>query len=273
MAGKKMAVNYKTVFIFVLLLISASLSSFSCKPDSRKGIEQQDTFVYDEDYASLYDDIWHRDEKYKSEVDEIISNLKMPLDQVRMLDAGCGTGTHYRLLSEKVDIVGLDISKAMLRQARRKNPSGKFKLGDINDRSLFPENLFTHIISMFEASFYTRNLARVASNYSYWLQPGGRLMIATIDRDKIKDIGEQVRKKDTFVHKGWWRVPETGNIVHFDERIDFKDGAVIEKKHVLYLPGIKEIQETIQSQGFKLVSMKYSEFFKQEVVFMFEKTI
>jgi len=72
-------------------------------------------------------------------------------DRMRILDVGCGTGFMSMILSELGhDVVGLDISKGMVRVAiektKRKNVKIDFKLGDAENLP-FRDNTFDAVVS------------------------------------------------------------------------------------------------------------------------------
>ncbi|HLL60544.1 MAG TPA: class I SAM-dependent methyltransferase [Candidatus Nitrosocosmicus sp.] len=49
-----------------------------------------------------------------------------------VLDAGCGAGRHVKLLSQKgAKVIGIDISKGLLEEAKKRNPEIEFLYGDI----------------------------------------------------------------------------------------------------------------------------------------------
>jgi len=53
-----------------------------------------------------------------------------------VLEIGCGTGSNLIILSKKYEVTGLDISRQMLKIAKKKIPSGKFHLHDIRNFDL-----------------------------------------------------------------------------------------------------------------------------------------
>ncbi|MDD2758410.1 MAG: class I SAM-dependent methyltransferase [Patescibacteria group bacterium] len=63
----------------------------------------------------------------------------------RILDAGCGAGHDSVLfVSKGFDVIGIDLSEKMLREAKKKLPSAIFKKMDIR-KLFFPRNYFTGI--------------------------------------------------------------------------------------------------------------------------------
>lgn len=95
-------------------------------------------------------------------------------------DLGCGPGHVARYLHERgAEVMGLDLSEAMLAQARRLNPGLHFQAGNMLDLAEVAEGAwagiaaFYSIIHIPEADLPTalRELKRV-------LQPGGLLLLA-----------------------------------------------------------------------------------------------
>ncbi len=63
----------------------------------------------------------------------------------KVLDAGCGPGKHVKMLmDEGFDAVGIDFSKSMLSEAKKRVPKGTFKLMDMR-KLLFKDNTFDGI--------------------------------------------------------------------------------------------------------------------------------
>ncbi|MBC8216286.1 MAG: class I SAM-dependent methyltransferase [Candidatus Marinimicrobia bacterium] len=98
----------------------------------------------------------------------------------RVLDVGCGTGKQLSLLPDDVDAVGIDISDAMLEQAKTQ-ANGKCKRGDATDIP-FDENEFDLVISQFalhekDADTIKRELVEVRRV----LKPSGLFSVTDFD--------------------------------------------------------------------------------------------
>ena len=64
--------------------------------------------------------------------DIITDELIQHKERIKVLDLGCGTGKIYQLIDPAhIDFVGIDISKEMLEQAKKKIPNGRFFCHDI----------------------------------------------------------------------------------------------------------------------------------------------
>ena len=80
-------------------------------------------------------------------IKKIIKNVKSK----KVLDVGCATGTHSKILAEKgAAVYGLDISEEMIRLAKTKVPKGKFIVADMKELP-FPKE-------MFDVVFYGKSL-------------------------------------------------------------------------------------------------------------------
>jgi ubiquinone/menaquinone biosynthesis C-methylase UbiE len=108
-------------------------------------------------------------------------------DGARVLDLGCGAGIPFtRLLAERFEVIGVDISEAQLDLARKNVPGATFVHGDFSDLA-FPDGSFDGITAFYSISHvphdeHARLFARVAG----WLTPGG-LFLATLGADESPD--------------------------------------------------------------------------------------
>ncbi|MGZ4334250.1 MAG: class I SAM-dependent methyltransferase [Gaiellaceae bacterium] len=99
--------------------------------------------------APHYDDWWlaaARDRPgWQSELDDALATIGA-LRPARTLDVACGTG----FLTERLrgDVVGLDQSARMLREARRRLPDGTFVQGDALELP-FPDGAFERIFTSY----------------------------------------------------------------------------------------------------------------------------
>ncbi len=94
----------------------------------------------------------------------------------RMIDLGCGDGRDTEYLREKgVDVVGIDISEAMVDLARKKYPECAFFTSDIRD-TIFPEDTFTGAWASTTISNLPKNELPSAEKEIYRIvEPGGIL--------------------------------------------------------------------------------------------------
>lgn len=102
-----------------------------------------------------YDEIGERCLRfYKKSRDNEIIQLKDLIEKiprkVRILDAGCGFGKPAaKFLSQKgYQVTGIDISKELIKQARKNTPKAEFKIMSMYDLK-FPAKTFHAIISFF----------------------------------------------------------------------------------------------------------------------------
>lgn len=98
--------------------------------------------VYDQTHAPVGADLYA----------SILAAGSTPLDQVELLDAGCGTGAYAAALAGRVGrVVGIDLSEAMLAMGRRRvcgQPVAEritFQLGNIQALP-FPDNSFDAVM-------------------------------------------------------------------------------------------------------------------------------
>jgi SAM-dependent methyltransferase len=100
----------------------------------------------------------------------------------RVLDLGCGNGVPgTRLLAERYDVTGLDLSPVQIERARELVPGARFVCGDMTAAEFAPAS-FDAVVAYFSiinvpVSRQAALIARVAT----WLAPGGWLL-ATVGR-------------------------------------------------------------------------------------------
>ena len=107
-------------------------------------------------YSKYYDHLYH-DKDYNAEVDYLVNLIKKyHKDAVTIIDLGCGTGKHAKLLAKRdFRVTGLDISEEMITIAK-KDSDLEFILDDIATFKL--KKQFDVILSIFHVfSYLTTN--------------------------------------------------------------------------------------------------------------------
>ncbi len=131
--------------------------------------------------AELYDLIYSQFKDYAAEAERIAGVIREVHPAARrLLDVGCGTGEHARLLIERYGyhVDGLDLDPVMVRLAAAKVPSGDFRVGDMVDFAL--GSTYDAVLCLFSSIGYVRtltNVERALTCFRRHLAPGGVVLI------------------------------------------------------------------------------------------------
>ena len=101
-----------------------------------------------------------------------------PQPRERVLDAGCGTGSHLRsLCAARSRAVGIDFSRGMLRVARRAAPAAQLAQADLDRQFPVRRGSFDAVVTALVSEHLT-DLGRFFDETFAALRPGGRLVFA-----------------------------------------------------------------------------------------------
>jgi ubiquinone/menaquinone biosynthesis C-methylase UbiE len=114
----------------------------------------------------------------------------------RILDVGCGIGYFEEMLPE-LNITGLDSSKEMLEEVRRRSDK-KFVLGDAENLD-FPAKSFDAVFMVTTLEF-VKNYAKAIDETARVLVSGGKLVLMILNPES-EYFKEHVRKKDSYFVK------------------------------------------------------------------------
>lgn len=156
--------------------------------------------------AELYDLIYSSFKDYETEAAQIAAFIESRHVTARsVLDVGCGTGEHARILSERFGygVDGLDIEPDFVRIAQQKNPTGRFRQGDMTAFDI--GRRYDIVLCLFSSIGYVRTLAGVRETLlnfrrhlaeeglilvEPWLTPAGwkpgYVHMTTVERDDLK---------------------------------------------------------------------------------------
>ena len=147
-------------------------------------IVKKDYIIYDDDYVNIYDDLLHNKEKSNYEINTIINKSNIT-SQSKILDIGCGTGNHLDILYQNDSrintLIGIDSSKAMIKNAKEKFPLLTFKLSNALNTMDFTSESFSHILCLNNTIYYIKNKILLLSNCYNWLMPGGILILNLVN--------------------------------------------------------------------------------------------
>jgi ubiquinone/menaquinone biosynthesis C-methylase UbiE len=280
----KTTLLHKTLY-FLAFLVSLSLV-FNYGKQQVEGFEPPKTNefktnyevpdIYDDFYATIYDDLVFSKNKNDYEIGKWIEYTK-PNEKSVVLDIGSGTGHHVSSLkSHGYKAVGIDLSPSMVKKSKETYPELNFRVADALDYSIFKEQSFTHIMCLYFTLYYIQDKRRFFDNCMRWLTPGGFLAVHVVNRDKFDPIipaGNPFTivspqkyaktrimtttvKFDEFEYKSKFDIKEKianasePNAIMKETFINNKNGNVRENEHKLYMLTQAEILDIAKSAGF-----------------------
>lgn len=263
------------IILFILIIL---LSIFMVFKQTREGYSQNNKFVfkngtdiYDSFYSEIYDFLVYNDIKDEYEIGAIL-NRTNPTTQSIILDVGCGTGHHVGYLGKKkLNVVGIDISPAMINKARENYPQYKFMIGDVLNNGQFTYGSFTHILCLYFTIYYFKDKLTFFRNCIDWLMPGGYLILHLVDKDRFDPIlptgnplyivspqkysPNRITKSkitfDKFKYESNFIQDDTNpNYSIFSEKIVFNDGTTRKHEHQFYMEPHQDILTLATQCGF-----------------------
>ncbi|MEO8909298.1 MAG: methyltransferase domain-containing protein [Gemmatimonadaceae bacterium] len=153
----------------------------------RYGSEEADWFEewFGEDYLRIYQ---HRDETEAEHVVELIEKFVAGHEIRSVLDLGCGAGRHSKPLCERWWTVGLDLSPALLRIARREMLDAPYVRADMRELP-FGADSFDLVVNLFTSFGYfedDRENQRVLACMGESLRRGGILVIDFLNASQVR---------------------------------------------------------------------------------------
>lgn len=236
--------------------------------------------IYNDLYLSIYDNLVFSKMKNDFEVGALIKQTN-PSEQSYILDIGSGTGHHISSFkAHGLNSIGIDVSPSMIKLAKKTYPDLNFKLGNVMDQSLFPDQTFTHITCFYFTIYYIQNKQLFFSNCMHWLKPGGYLAIHLVNRDLFDPIipagnpfyivsPQKYAKKritnttvhfDTIEYKSDFNIKNTVNSETSPNAIltevlkNKKNGNVVKNEHNFYMSTQADIINIAKEIGFIVLS-------------------
>ena len=176
--------------------------------------------IYDTEYASIYDMLRHSNEKLQFERVSMqdIALADWPKDSVKVLDMCSGTAHHACWFQELgVDYTGVDISEAMIQQAKKACSKAKFKKGDISQVQLYPQKSLTHCLLLNFSIYQFENPKIISDNAYQWLEPGGYFVVHLVDPDNYDPLHDLATPFAAFSLQKYSLERQTDSNIYFDK--------------------------------------------------------
>ncbi|GAC1414794.1 MAG: class I SAM-dependent methyltransferase [Gemmatimonadaceae bacterium] len=151
------------------------------------GPQEADWFEewFGEDYLHIYQ---HRDEREAEHAIELVASNLAGREIHSVLDLGCGGGRHTKVLFERWWTVGLDLSMALLKVARKESPDAPYVRADMRELP-FADESFDLVVNLFTSFGYfedDRDHARVLTCVRAVMRRGGTLVIDFLNADQVR---------------------------------------------------------------------------------------
>ncbi|MCS7098257.1 MAG: class I SAM-dependent methyltransferase [Candidatus Methanomethyliaceae archaeon] len=236
-------------------------------------------------WARVYDIIYGG---YKEDIEFYRNEAKKSKGKV--LEIGCGTGRIYlELLKNGIDVYGIDISKKMLeelrKKARRMGLMPKVRLGDM--RNFRFREKFSLIIVPFRSFLYnltTEDQLKTLRNFKRHLIDNGRLILnffypdiermMSMSKESeeliVTDMGKYVVREKSYFVDEINQIVETSLIVYKDGKLFWRGSyrfALIYKREFELLLRVAGFKKWSVYGGFNYEPLKS---YKQEMVWIAE---
>ncbi len=140
---------------------------------------------FGDEYLRLYP---HRDETDAAKAIDLIAAHMEGRAVESVLDLGCGAGRHARLLCDRWWTVGLDLSSALLKVARRESPAAPYVRADMRELPFAPES-FDLAVNLFTSFGYfddDREHAQVLKRVGTATKRGGTFVLDFLNPGEVR---------------------------------------------------------------------------------------
>lgn len=192
-------------------------------------MDKKDIISFFDEFAHSWDNMNH----HNSQVIEAILDNAQIKENTKVLDIACGTGVLFPYyLSRKADVVGIDFSEEMIKNAKTKFP-------EINvicaDAEAFSFNEKFDVIMIYNAFPHFPEPLKIIENLSKLLNKNGRISIAHgASREEIQKCHQGSAKKISL------DLPEITEIKKMLEK-DFEIDILISDDKMYQISGTKKI--------------------------------
>ncbi len=207
-------------------------------------------------FAQLYD-TFNSAKNYKKETNFLKKFIKKNFKhKITMLDIGCGTASHIKLLkNQNISITGIDLNPYMIKIAKKKNPKVKFKTANMKTFKLKKQfHLITALFNVFGYNLTKKDLKKTIKNAYNHLKKEGYLIFdigfcSLKDKYPGKSTPTQI---DKFKKHNLTRIYNTEkhkNIIHFNYTIT-TNKECIKGTHKTGFFKISKIKKILKQIGF-----------------------
>lgn len=183
-------------------------------------------------------------EKYDEILDEIRRRI-IKYGAKCVLDLGCGTGNLCGILSNKIEVIGIDQSLEMLLQAKKKYYNMKLKLGNFLDKP-FCRGKFDNVVTTYAFHALDNNEKKMALKHMLeYLKDNGKIIIVDFmfsnesERIKCKNNLLSQKRQDLWDAINNRYYTDLEKLKHYVKSLGYR----IHSEHIVNFTWIIEIEK------------------------------
>jgi SAM-dependent methyltransferase len=142
---------------------------------------------------------WQKQIRGSHRLERLDELLGLIPERPDVLELGSGAGVHStRILAERANLTGIDISAEQVRRARERAPGAQFIHADFTEFELEPDS-YDAVVSFHVFNHVPREaLGPLLRSIALWLRPGGYLLGSFGAQDTPAWYGEAIGGLETF---------------------------------------------------------------------------
>lgn len=142
---------------------------------------------------------WQRQIEGSHRLERLEELLPLLRERPDVLELGSGAGVRStRMLAERANLIGIDVSAEQVRRARERVPDAAFLQGDFT-QAWFDEGSFDAVVAFYVFNHVPREeLGPLLGRIESWLRPGGHLLASFGASDLPGWYGEAIGGLETF---------------------------------------------------------------------------
>ncbi len=147
--------------------------------------------LFDKEYVDLYQIAYDDDADIKADMKIVEKYLpKKGPESIEIRVGGCGVGKMTKYWKEKgfKNVIGIDLSKNMLKKAEELNPNIRYIRGNLADRKIHDFDTCDLFILDERTLYYNheKDMAKIFQNVHHWLREDGLLVVPVYDRTQLQ---------------------------------------------------------------------------------------
>jgi malonyl-CoA O-methyltransferase len=181
---------------------------------------------------------------------ELLQQLPKTLpENARILDLGCGTGFFTRQLVQAypgAQVIGLDIAENMLRFARGATiDSTQWLCGDAEYLPLVDQSVDLVFSSL--AIQWCHDLPQLMRELQRVLVPGGRVVIATLGPETLRELKVAWKQVDDYVHVNYFQ--SAAELTRSINMSDLLLEQLQSRERILYFARLADLTRELKALG------------------------